>query len=359
MRNQFRSKRMISAEGIIISNYIRYETLAEMTNNAFAGSDANIVNVYIDLYQLFRKMYRSDITIGDRSSVASGAVNMCTHYRAFYKKYYGVHARIYLVQTSGPMNNNSTFYSNYNRVNMEKMAMAEMMTKFMIQNCAILKELCKYLPDIYYIEAPIETSVMIYSNIQERILKGDISPNIIISTSQLQFTIPPFIKHPTTVVFSHQWSDNGINYRIIDSRNALLEYLFKNKVADSNIKKAFNIDPKLLGLLIAMTRYEHRSFQSIFNISEAIRKLNIITENIPSSYISPDSLDSLYDIFGDKTEEIKSRYKSIDLLYQSGLYTIGDYYLDKSWDVNLQDPDMIKLLNEKYFRNNPLDLDRI
>ena len=38
---------------------------------------------------------------------------------------------------------------------------------------------------------------------------------------------------------------------------------------------------------------------------------------------------------------------------------MSNNYLDRSWDVNLQDPDMVKLLNEKYFKGNPLDLDRI
>ena len=359
---QYRPKLMISAESIVISNYIRYNVLERMTAEAFSGSNANVVNIYIDLYQLFRKMYRSDILIGDRSSVASGVVNMCAHYREFYRKYYGVHTRIYLMQTSGPMKNSSTFVPDYNIVNMEKMALAEMMTTFMLQNCAILKELCKYLPDIYYIEAPIETSAMIYANIQDRLIIGDSDPNIIISTSHLQYMVAALSKTPT-VVFNHKWYNNDIIYKIISNKYTILKYMYiyGAKVSEKTLDKCVPLNSGLLGLLIAMTRYEHRSMKSVFNISTALTKLNDAINNgcIVNSYISPDSIDIMSEYLEDKVDIIKNRYKAIDVLYQSNLYMMGNYYLDKSWDVNLQDPDMIKLLSDKYFRYNPLDLDRI
>ena len=109
-RRSYQAKHLLNAESIIIANYIKYETLGEMTNLAFANSDATSVNIYIDLYQIFRKMYRNDIAVGDRSSVAATIVNLCSHYRAFYKKYYGVHARIFIIQTSGPMTRSEHFY---------------------------------------------------------------------------------------------------------------------------------------------------------------------------------------------------------------------------------------------------------
>lgn len=358
MENNFKLRyRPASAESIVVANYIRYETLAEITNTVFAGSDANVLNIYIDLYQLFRKMYRSDVSVGNRSSVAAAVVNMCIHYRAFYKKYYGVHTRIYLIQTSGPMKMNEKFYSDYNRSNMEKMIMADMITTFMIQNCAILKELCKYLPDIYYIEGPFETSVMIYANIMER---RDDSPNIIISTSTLQYAVPVFAQSQT-VVIDHTWVEGGIRYRVVDKGNALIELLAKNKLSDNTIKKCLTINPELFGLFMALTRNEHRDLYSMNNVGSALNLLNnaINKYAIPNFYIAPDFTEMLVLLSKDRLDELVGRYKAIDLVYQSELYKITDWYLDRSWDVNLQDPDMVKLLNEKYFRGNPIDLDRI
>ena len=358
MENNFKLRyRPASAESIVVANYIRYETLAEITNTVFAGSDANVLNIYIDLYQLFRKMYRSDVSVGNRSSVAAAVVNMCIHYRAFYKKYYGVHTRIYLMQTSGPMKMNEKFYPDYNRSNMEKMIMADMITTFMVQNCAILKELCKYLPDIYYIEGPFETSVMIYANIMER---KDNSPNIIISTSTLQYAVPVFAQSQT-VVIDHTWVEGGIRYRVVDKGNALIELLAKQKLSDNTIKKCLTINPELFGLFMALTRNEHRDLYSMNNVGSALNLLNNAINKfaIPNSYIAPDFTEMLVLLSKDRLDELVGRYKAIDLVYQTELYKITDWYLDRSWDVNLQDPDMVKLLNEKYFRGNPIDLDRI
>ena len=359
MENNFRGRyRPASAESIVVANYIRYETLAEITNTAFAGSDANVLNVYIDLYQLFRKMYRSDVAIGNRSSVAAAVVNMCIHYRAFYKKYYGVHTRIYLMQTSGPMLMNEKFYPEYNHTNIEKMVLANMITTFMVQNCAILKELCKYLPDIYYIEGPYETSVMIYSTILDR---KDNTPNIIISSSSLQYAVPVFAETQTIVV-DHNWVDNGIRYRIVNKNNALIELLSKNKLVDNTIKKCVNINPQMFGLYMAMTRNEHRDLYAFNNVSSTLNTLNhaINRHEIPNSYISPEYTEMLSILVPpERVNELVGRYKAIDLVYQTELYRMSNNYLDRSWDVNLQDPDMVKLLNEKYFRDNPIDIDRI
>ena len=51
----------INAETVVVSHHIRYNTLAEMTNYAFAGSNAESVNIFIDLYQICLKLFRSDI----------------------------------------------------------------------------------------------------------------------------------------------------------------------------------------------------------------------------------------------------------------------------------------------------------
>lgn len=358
MENNFRGRyRTASAESIVVANYIRYETLAEITNVVFAGSDANVLNIYIDLYQLFRKMYRSDVAVGNRSSVAAAVVNMCIHYRAFYKKYYGVHTRIYLMQTSGPMLMNEKFYPDYNHTNVEKMVLANMITTFMVQNCTILKELCKYLPDIYYIEGPYETSVMIYSTILDR---KDNSPNIIISSSTLQYAVPVFAE-AQTVVIDHTWVEGGIRYRVVDKGNALIELLSKYKLSDNTIKKCLSINPQLFGLYMAMTRNEHRDLYSMNNVSTTLNLLNSAIDRhmIPNSYISPEYMEMISLLDKDRATELANRYKAVDLVYQTELYRMSNNYLDRSWDVNLQDPDMVKLLNEKYFKGNPIDLDRI
>ena len=190
--------------------------------------------------------------------------------------------------------------------------------------------------------------------------RKDNSPNIIISTSTLQFAVPVFTQSQT-VVIDHTWVEGGIRYRVVDKGNALIELLAKQKLSDNTIKKCLTINQELFGLFMALTRNEHRDLYSMNNVGSALSILNnaINKYAIPNSYIAPDFTEMLVLLSKDRLDELVSRYKAIDLVYQTELYKITDWYLDRTWDVNLQDPDMVKLLNEKYFRGNPIDLDRI
>lgn len=51
---ELQSRYKASVEGIIISNMIPYRVLNDLTIREFANSDATGLNIYIDLYHIFR-----------------------------------------------------------------------------------------------------------------------------------------------------------------------------------------------------------------------------------------------------------------------------------------------------------------
>lgn len=363
MDEKFYIKPPKSVESLIIYNYIRYETLEEMTK-VFAGSSANSVNIYIDLYQILLRLFRNDIQLGDKYSLVSYIINLCSHYRAFYRKYYGCHTKIFLVFTNSKMITPQQFIRSYNKTNDSKFAMGIGVTNYISNNISVLDILCRYINDVYYIGAPFETSVLIYDRIVKELSLGNSNPNIILSSSKMMYQVPVFAK-PQTVIFSHTWVNGDITYRIIDKDNALLEFLDATKRrGDSLLQKASKIHPELLSLILALTNIPSRDVYSMLSITRAINIVySLINKgNLYNRYNSDlDSMAKLLNMSGAKIDdhEFKSRFKALDLLYQHSMFSNTNYASDIRYYVNLQDPDAIKMINNKYFARTPLDLDRL
>jgi hypothetical protein len=53
------------------------------------------------------------------------------------------------------------------------------------------------------------------------------------------------------------------------------------------------------------------------------------------------------------------KYKAIDIEYQSKLYKKLPEYLENSWIQDMNDPDTLKQINNKYFKSNPINLEWI
>jgi hypothetical protein len=53
------------------------------------------------------------------------------------------------------------------------------------------------------------------------------------------------------------------------------------------------------------------------------------------------------------------RYNAVDLLYQHLLYKQMPESLDYSWLIDLKDPESIRDINNRYFVDNPLDLNSL
>ena len=350
MESEFITRPKLNAESVIISNYIRYETLLEM-NKAFTGSTSNVVDVYIDLYEIFLRMYRSDVMIGDRSTITSTIINLCSHYRSFYRKFYDVHARIFLVCTSGSMEFSRMYLSEYNSANEILIESATYITKIINQSKAILSELTKYIYDVYFIQAPFEAHTLIYSTITNRLSEGIYDPCVIISKNPLTYVIPSLVPNDV-YVFRHKWTDGGITFKVIGRDNAIACYLDGLKMSESTIAMYSGISSQLLLLIIALNRLPSRSLKGINNTRSVAQLINeALQDGMINAYFYDDNHFA-------KDPILMRRYKAIDIIMQSNIYQNSAYY-DMSWNVNLQNPEMVKEINDRYFRYSPLDLERL
>lgn len=354
----------ISAETIIISHQIKYNVLNEMTNEAFAGSNATSVNIFIDVYQICLKLFRSNIECIGKYSLASYLMNLCAHYRGFYRKFYGVNTKIYLIYTNDIMNFNSSNISNYNQKNNHLFSYSVGVANYIAINTDVLNILTRYFKDIYFIQSPFEAMSMIGNIIEDNVINGNTDPNIILSTSKLLFQLPVFLsKLSKTVIFYHQYNYNGISAHIINNQNAIYKYCVLNKIKYNEFINEIN--PEFLSIIFALSGYKQRNVGSLLRINTVLKILyQAISQGVLyNSYNA--NIEIIYKIFKNKlpdfisVDDIEKRFKALDFLYNKNIYKFSTYGKNKDWEVNLYNPDEIRVLNQTKFNNYPIDLERL
>ena len=101
---------------LIAQNYIKYNRLVELTNFAFAGSDANECDILIDLNSALLPLYNTYDMSLDKSEweIASTIINMIAHYRSFYWSNYKVRTRFYFIYSDNLGQYNKMYFPSYN-----------------------------------------------------------------------------------------------------------------------------------------------------------------------------------------------------------------------------------------------------
>lgn len=361
--NNYKSRYMKTVTSIMISEYIKYELLSDLTLESFKGSNATKVNIYIDLYQIMRKLYRSDVIIDYPTALAVGVLNMVAHYRSFYRKYFDCDSRVFLVYTNNRMIYNEKYYPNYNKAENDKVEYNANMTNFIVRNMAILREFTKYINDVYFVQAPFEVSAMIIKLAE---VYGEGNPNIVHSTSKLALQLPGVMKN--TVIFKHKYMSGECKAKVIVSPNNIEEFISidgKNPT-ENTLSNARLLNPGMLSLLMALSGFNSRNIHTLISYTTVLKLLYklILEGQIPNSYIFDlsilkDPIEKLVKNGEEVYKQLQDRFMAVDMLYQSKLYESSSYFQDNSYMVNLTDPDMIKSINDNYFRGNPIDVERI
>ena len=76
----------VTIEQLLYANYIKYDKMVTLTQQAFAGSDATIVNVYIDMHSLLKNLYAEfyhNTTIKSYVVIAASFINLFSPYTRY------------------------------------------------------------------------------------------------------------------------------------------------------------------------------------------------------------------------------------------------------------------------------------
>lgn len=365
----------ISVEQLMYMNFIKYDKMTELTNENFVGSKADTVNVFIDLYSMTRTLYRSDVAINDYCSFVSSVINLCAHIRDFFRTRYRVHTKIFIMYSDNCPEYSKRFYMNYNKKTELAIYNNEFIRDFVSNSIALLTVLCKYLHDIFFIQTKFEIGVAIYDLLMkidmydQMFKRKDVElfhcPTIIFSKDIYLYQIPSIV--PDAVIYRSYKKDKMDMSYCINNKNVIHKFVETARTKDKFVEIVSRFNPEILSLLISLTNLPERGIKSVLNISTAINLINNGIENrhIYNGYNSDikyvaDILCSEKLKLANQSFLIENRFKAIDIRFQHSIYTnTPEAQTNMNDVVNLYDPETVKLINNKYFKNTPLDLNRL
>lgn len=350
----------LTIERLINSNYVRYNRLVEIVTQAFVGSTANEINIYIDLYSILKGLYsdRSNYIIEDYSSVTSSIINMCAHYREFFRSRYKVESKFYIVYSKNCPYINKQFYPEYNKNNEFKMNSNKIVDDMIKNNLELLSTLCPYLPDIHFIQGTFESGVIIYDLICREEVNNR-NPHLVITKDVYNYQLVS-MRDNIVILRPKKSEGNDISY-YINKSNLYIEYLKSRKADYTNYPVI--LSPELLSLVMTLSSVRERNIKSLVNIKSTLKILyeKVSNYNMLNGYNS--DMSHIYSILGIDKYKIgmttfEHRFKSIDIAFQHSVFINTPECASISIN-NLYDPDNVRIINNKYFKNNPLDLNRL
>ena len=355
----------VSVEQILYSNFIKYDRLKELTLEAFSNSNSNHVNIFIDMYSMLLGIYEDNVMIEDYSSITSSIINLCAHMREYYRSRHGVSTTIYIIYSEPGNSNQEVFCQGYNEVNNGKIRANKKKYDMVMSNIELLNLLCPYLYDIFFIYKPrFEPSVVIYDIICKNEVNKNLNPNIIISKSIFAYQIPAMNRN--TVLFRPKKKLGEDISWMVNFSNIYYNYIYKVKHARSDNYYSYNkLNSELFSAVLALTGMGDRNIKSSANIKQAGNllidaidgRLMLNTYNRDPGFLY--SAITQYNTLKIAGVTFEHRFKAIDLLFQHSIYMESPVSKDYSSIVNLFDDNAVREINDKYFKNAPLDLNSL
>lgn len=351
----------VSIEQLMYKNFIKYDKLVEMVNTVFVGSNATSINIFIDVYSMVKILYKSkNILIEDYSSLTASIINLCAHLRDFFRTRYNTTSKIYIVASKNSPTMNILSYPSYNSDIIGSMNSMTSIDEMVVNNMELLETLCPYLPDIFFIKGEYETGVYMYDIMCKNEILGNIDPNIIITRDPYNFQLIPMREN--TVVFRPKKQSGADLSYYLDKNNLFERFLITDRLVVA--KNKITINPGLFTVFLALSKLPERRIKSLFNTTKAINILDeaVATLRLHNGYNSDMERvwNSIYkDSFGSiGYSTFKSRFDVIDIQSQHYGFANSPYSKGVVFP-NLHDPETIKLINNKYFKKTPLDLNRL
>lgn len=349
----------VSVEQLVTRYFVKYNKLDELIPKVFRNSKARSINIYVDLYGIYKtvlsRSYRTDIS--DYTAFVVCVINLCAHYRGYFKSL-GVSTKFFIISSFNIPEINSKFAAEYNKTMYDKLRNSSVKEMLDI-NINLLDLLCPYLPDIHFLKTNFESTVLINHLIKIENLMSNNNPNIIISTDIYPMQLCTL---KDTVFLRPMKSNKGdismmtypVNHEMHEE--SFWSIVYRGREGLSSNVNSISISSSNFMLLQALTRFPERNFNSIVNFTIANKLLYNIIGHSRERY----SVDAIYDANKDlyakyPKEVLSARFKCLDIQYQTMLF-------DESLEPqvlhyeNLNDPDTVNLINSRYFSNNPIDV---
>ena len=354
----------ISIEQRLYSSYIKYEVLERLTLAAFTNSNAEVVNIYIDMHSILKALYvnNSYMISNIPTAIASSMINLCAHMRAYYRSRHHVETRIYLVYSENRCDLNNRIYEGYNYSWLNNLSNSQPITKNIEENLELIEILCPYLNDIFFIRTEFEPAVVILDRICKDEVLYPAIPNIIISKDPYMYQVVAMKSN--AVIFRPKKRDGLDVSFMVTNPTVFSDYtsLFKERQIE------YLINPSMFSLFLAMTKLPCRNIPALYNSTKAMNVINnlIMNNHIINGYNYASIIQDLsLQINPDLKKrqgvkyDIPTRFKAIDIVFQHDIFRTKPESQDERYLVRKIDNDGVREINNQYFRANPLDLMRL
>ena len=359
-----------SIDQIIYSSYVKYDRLQYLVYRTFSNSSiasATQLNVFIDLYSVLKSIFsehgHTDLTKGNYTDLTTCLVNMCAHYREFFKSL-GVHTRFFMVFSLNTGDYYTKLINDYNGLFYQK-SQIKQFNDIVSSNFQLLELISPYLPDIHFVytDSNYETTVLMAYLINKI---NDGNPNLIISSDIYPLQLCAAFPN-TSYLYPKKWrnEDKSIMVSINEKKDqfrkdfwdlyAMARYSSNSgKISQNVMSKLYDLSPINYPLLLAMSIFKERNLHPILNINQT---LNCIYNAVGSEDIklTIDTLKMSSKINDELISIIEPRFYCLDYNYAYPYYANSPEVVKINLN-NLQDNGQLENINSKYFANNPMRL---
>lgn len=341
-------------ESILYGYYIKYTKMKELVDQAFFNTpQCDCIDIYVDVFDMLKPIYSKDIYANKQYIIVSSVINLAAHLRQFFRKYYNMWTRIFLVYADDSTNNHRQFYAGFGNTDYKTTFNYDRNNEFILSQLDLVNILAAYIEDVYFIRKYSMFPMFVYNSIN--------MPSIILTKNTYAYQIPALI--PNTAVFRpRKHASEDTSFAVYGS-NVLYNY-YSGITGAKTLEYISKINPEHLGLLMALTGNNQFNLRSAVSSTVAIRILYeaIMSGKILNAHTS--DTDYIYRAIPDISKYIDAqsfncRYKACDIVYQRMLYTQMPEALDYTWMVNFKDPATVQDINNRYFVDNPLDLNSL
>lgn len=356
-------------EIVVGSNYVKYEKLNELINRTYSGSTATVLNIFVDLYSIFKPLFSRSETGGkieyEMSSdveLSADVINLCAHYRSFFYKQ-GVQTNFYLIYSTNTPERNGLFCPGYNKEFMNSYLMNEPIRKMLKRNLKALEVLCPYLYGIYFINIGNEeiSGYIEYLMNTQHFNNKEIFPdteNMIITKDVLPLQL---VSSGCSILRPKKYkgSDNSF---MINHDNFWFTFISQMRNSASNSAVFKQLDIRYFANILAMTRVPERCMSSLKSLPVAY---DALSRSMSMGYTMDDysqqTINKILEILGVHMNytTLELRWKAISSKFIAEHIIPTDPTIANQYFQDINDPNGVKDVCARYYQNSPIDLDRL
>lgn len=371
---------MVDLAAFLYSQFITYDRLTEIVNDACKNSNASMAHIYIDIHSLLKSTLVNigNVRVSDYTVITSCMINMAIHYKSFFRTRYQTDCKVFFIYSDNCPEVNKKWVMNYNEKDWQLFHHSPIMTDIINKNIELMKILCPYINNVFFIPTGQETGVAIQHlmNINKDAETQEYF-SFIVSKDTYNFQL---VYNDNTIILrpKRYYSDSKVqtvtdtSYYV--SRKNIWKAIFESRKTQYDLNVL--ISPELASLVLAISGISSRCIKSTIGIKRTLQ----IIQKLINEYAMPNAysadVNNLALIYMNCKPRIntleaakscpdimimENNFKAIDIPYQYDLFLNVSPEFDtmKSYLVNLYDPEGLKHINEEYFKNNPLDLMRL